>query len=146
MSDAADEGRSLRELVASATDDLTGLVHDEIALAKAEIRQDVQRVKLGGVVGVIAGVLALVALPLLAIALAFWIRAWWGAPPAIAFLVTAGVFLVIAGIFAALAAAKFKRITPPERSIRSAKESASVLSGVRPHPRAAANGKAGTPV
>ncbi|MFB4193905.1 phage holin family protein [Streptomyces carpaticus] len=146
MSDAADEGRSLGELVASAAADLHELVHDEIALAKAEVRQDIQRAKLGGAVGAVAAVLALLALPLLAIALAFWIRAWWGAPPAIAFLVTAGVFLVLAGIFAAVAVAKFKRITPPERSIRSAKESASVLSGVRPHPRAESDGKAGTPV
>jgi hypothetical protein len=43
---AADQGtpgteRTLGQLVASATAEMSALVHDEIALAKAELRQDV---------------------------------------------------------------------------------------------------------
>lgn len=49
---AVDQGaqgaeRTLGQLVASATAEMSALVHDEIALAKAEIRQDVKRVGIG---------------------------------------------------------------------------------------------------
>ena len=46
----ADDGadRSLGQLVASATAEMSALVHDEIALAKAEMRQDVKRAGIGG--------------------------------------------------------------------------------------------------
>lgn len=39
--------RTLGQLVASATAEMSALVHDEIALAKAEIREDVKRVGSG---------------------------------------------------------------------------------------------------
>lgn len=132
---AADEGRSLGELVASATADLSALVHDEIALAKAEIREDVKRAAFGSVAGAIAGVLALFAVPLFSFALAFWLRNWWGIPLAIACTIVGGLYLLLAAVLILLAKSTLGRISPPERSIQSAKESASVLSAVRPHPR-----------
>jgi hypothetical protein len=132
---AADEGRSLGELVASATADLSALVHDEIALAKAEIRQDVKRAVFGSTAGAIAALLALFAVPLFSFGLAFWLRNWWGIPLAVACAIVGGLYVVLAVVLILMAKSSFGRISPPERSIRSAKESASVLSGVRPHPR-----------
>lgn len=46
---AAGADRSLGQLVASATAEMSALVHDEIALAKAELRQDVKRGAIGGI-------------------------------------------------------------------------------------------------
>lgn len=132
---AADEDRSLGELVALATAEMSALVHDEIALAKAEIRQDVRRATFGGVAGIVGGMLALFAVPLFSFALAFWLRNWWDVPLAIACTIVGGLYVLLALVLLGFAKAKFGRITPPERSMRSARESAAVLSTVRPRPR-----------
>ncbi|MDT0266929.1 phage holin family protein [Streptomyces sp. DSM 44915] len=143
---AADEGRSLGELVATATSELSGLVHDEIALAKTEIRQDVKRALFGSVAGVVAAGLVLFAVPLLSFALAFWLRNWWDLPLAVACVIVAGFYLVLAAVLLLWAKVKLGRISPPERSIRSAKESATLLSKARPHPRQSVpNDHAGSP-
>lgn len=143
---AADEGRSLGQLVASATAELSALVHDEIALAKAELRQDVKRAAFGGVAGVVAGVLALFAVPLFSFALAFWLRNWWDLPLAVACVIVGGLYLLLALILVLFAKAKIGKVSPPERTIRSAKESAAVLSKARPHPREADTDKASSTV
>ncbi|RKN43065.1 phage holin family protein [Streptomyces hoynatensis] len=141
---AADEGRSLGELVASATAELSGLVHDEIALAKAEVRRDVRKALFGSAAGLAGALLALFAVPLFSFALAFWLRNWWGVPTAVACAVVGGLYVVIALVLFLLARAKFGGIAPPERSIKSARESAAVLSNVRPHPRTVSMDKAGS--
>lgn len=60
--------RSIGQLFASATAEMSALVHDEIALAKAEVRQDVKRGVIGSVVFIVAGVLILFSLPVLSFA------------------------------------------------------------------------------
>jgi hypothetical protein len=126
--------RSLGQLVASATAELSALVHDEIALAKAELRQDVKRGVTGGVAIGIAGVFALFSLPVLSFAAAYGIHNL-GLGLAWSFLIVGVAFLLLAGLLALLAVAKFKKVKPPERSIASAKETAAVLQNARPHPR-----------
>ncbi|WP_052847640.1 phage holin family protein [Streptomyces avicenniae] len=141
---AADEGRSLGELVNSAIGELSGLVHDEIALAKAELRQDVRRAALGSVAVLIGAALLLLAMPLFSFGLAFWLRNWWDLPLALACVIVGGLYLLLGGLLFGFAKAKFGRLSPPERSIRSAKESAAVLSAVKPHPRGVPADKAGS--
>ncbi|HZX39765.1 MAG TPA: phage holin family protein [Streptomyces sp.] len=128
--------RSLGQLVASATAEMSALVHDEIALAKAELRQDVKRGAMGGAAITVAGVFALFSLPVLSFAAAYGIHNL-GLGLAWSFLIVGGAYLVLAGLLALLAVAKFKKVKPPERSIASAKETAAVLQGVKPHPRPA---------
>jgi protein-S-isoprenylcysteine O-methyltransferase Ste14 len=134
------DGRSLGQLVASATAELSGLVHDEIALAKAEIRQDVKRGIVGGGVAAAAGVLLLFSLPVLSFAAAYGIHNL-GLGLAWSFLIVGGGFIVVALLLLLLAVRKFKRIKPPEKSLASAKETAAVLSRTKPHPRV--RGKSG---
>ncbi|MDT0445384.1 phage holin family protein [Streptomyces johnsoniae] len=141
---AAEEGRSLGELVASATAELSGLVHDEIALAKAEIRQDAKKAVLGSTAGMVGGFLALFAVPLFSFALAFWLRNWWDIPLAVACTIVGGLYIVLALILFVLAKRKFGGVSKPERSMRSVKESAAVLSSVKPHPRPVPADKAGS--
>ncbi|MDT0341893.1 phage holin family protein [Streptomyces litchfieldiae] len=141
---AAEEGRSLGELVASATAELSGLMHDEIALAKAEIREDVRRALFGSVAGMVGAFLALFAVPLFSFGLAFWLRNWWDIPLALACTIVGALYIVLAVVLFLLARRKFGRISKPERSIQSAKESAAVLSSVKPHPRPVPVDKAGS--
>ncbi|QES49394.1 transporter [Streptomyces venezuelae] len=137
---AVDQGaqgaeRTLGQLVASATAEMSALVHDEIALAKAEIRQDVKRVGIGSAAFGIAGVLALFSLPVLSFAAAYGIHNL-GLGLAWSFLIVGVAFLVIATLLALLAVAKFKKVKPPEKTIASVKETAALVGTVKPHPRA----------
>lgn len=126
--------RSLGQLVASATAEMSALMHDEIALAKAELRQDAKRVGMGGTAIGVAGVFALFSLPVLSFAAAYGIHNL-GLGLAWSFLIVGGAFLLLAGLLALIAVAKFKKVKPPEKSIASAKQTAAVLQGVKPHPR-----------
>lgn len=137
---AADDGanRSLGQLVATATTELSALVHDEIALAKAELREDARRLGIGGGAIAAAGALALFSLPVLSFAAAYGIHNL-GLGLAWSFLITGGAFLLIAAVLGLLAVAKFKKIKKPEKSIASARETAAVLGTVKPHPRSPAD-------
>jgi len=135
---AADQGaeRSLGQLVASATAEMSALVHDEIALAKAELRRDVRRAGIGGTAFGVAGVFVLFSLPVLSFAAAYGIHNL-GLGLAWSFLIVGSAFLLLAGLLALLAVSKFKKVKPPEKSIASAKQTAAVLGTVKPHPRPA---------
>ncbi|MEV8307210.1 phage holin family protein [Streptomyces flavidovirens] len=126
--------RSLGQLVASATAEMSALMHDEIALAKAELRRDAKRVGMGGTAIGVAGVFALFSLPVLSFAAAYGIHNL-GLGLAWSFLIVGGAFLLLAGLLALIAVSKFKKVKPPEKSIASAKQTAAVLQGVKPHPR-----------
>jgi hypothetical protein len=123
--------RSLGQLVASATAEMSALMHDEIALAKAELRQDAKRVGMGGTAIGVAGVFALFSLPVLSFAAAYGIHNL-GLGLAWSFLIVGGAFLLLAGLLALIAVLKFKKVKPPEKSIASAKQTAAVLQGVKP--------------
>jgi membrane protein implicated in regulation of membrane protease activity len=131
---AGSADRSLGQLVASATAEMSALVHDEIALAKAEVRQDVKRGVIGSVGLIVAGVLILFAVPVLSFAAAYGIHNL-GLGLAWSFLIVGGAFIVLALLLALFAVAKIKKVKPPEKSIASAKQTAAVLQGVKPHPR-----------
>lgn len=129
--------RSLGQLVASATAEMSALVHDEIALAKAELRQDVKRGAIGGIAGGAAVLVLLFSLPMLSFALAYGIHAWSDWHLSVCFLLSFAANVLLAGLLGLLAFAKFKKVKPPEKSIASAKQTAAVLQSVKPHTRAA---------
>ena len=127
--------RSLGQLVSSATAELSALFQDEIALAKAELRQDVKRAGIGGAAGGVAAVLAMFALPLLGFAAAYGIHNL-GLGLAWSFLIVGAAYLVIAGALGVFALRAFKRVRPPERSIASSKQTVEAIKQTKPHPRA----------
>ncbi|MET9955185.1 phage holin family protein [Streptomyces sp. NPDC006339] len=147
MSDPFDGAeRSLGQLVASATAEMSALVHDEIALAKAEIRQDVKRGAMGSAAGLGAGVVLLFSLPMLSFALAYGINTWTGGHNgdggwnlAWCFLLSFAANVLLAALLAVFAVAKFKKVKKPEKSISSAKQTAAIMQNVKPHPRPAAD-------
>ncbi|QNE76509.1 phage holin family protein [Streptomyces finlayi] len=131
---AGNGDRSLGQLVASATAEMSALVHDEIALAKAEVRQDVKRGVIGSVSFIVTAVLFLFSLPVLSFAAAYGIHNL-GLGLAWSFLIVGGAFILLGALLALFGLAKFKKVKPPEKSIASAKQTAAVLQGVKPHPR-----------
>lgn len=68
--------RSIGQLFASATTEMSALVHDEIALAKAQLKQDVKRGAVSGGAFSAAGAVLIFSLPMLNFALAYGIRTW----------------------------------------------------------------------
>ena len=66
--------RSIGQLFASATTEMSALVHDEIALAKAQLKQDVKRGATSGGAFSVAAAILLFSLPMLNFALAYGIR------------------------------------------------------------------------
>ncbi|WP_103536221.1 phage holin family protein [Streptomyces sp. SM11] len=132
---AGSADRSIGQLVASATAEMSALVHDEIALAKAEVRQDVRRGAIGSLAFVIAGVLVLFSIPVLSFAAAYGIHNL-GLGLAWSFLIVGVAFILLGVLLAFLGTRKLKKVKPPEKSIASAKQTAAVLQKAKPHPRA----------
>lgn len=131
--------RSLGKLFASATSEMSALVHDEIALAKAQLRQDVKRGAISGGAFAVAGAVLIFSLPMLSFALAYGIRAWSGWHISVCFVLSFAANVLVAGLLALIGVIfmkKAKKGRGPQKAVASAKETASVLGNVKPHPRA----------
>ena len=130
--------RSLGQLVSHATSEMSALVHDEIALAKAQLRQDVKRGAVGGAAFAAAGTVLIFSLPMLSFALAYGIRTWSGWNMAICFVLSFAANVLVAGVLALIGvvfAKKAKKGKGPQKVAASAKETAAVLQNAKPHPR-----------
>ncbi|MFD0316432.1 phage holin family protein [Streptomyces flavalbus] len=130
--------RSIGELFASATTDLSALVHDEIALAKAQLRQDVKRGATSGGAFTAAGVLLVFSLPMLNFALAYGIHTWSDWNLALCFLLSFlanALVAVVLGLIGVVFAKKASKSKGPQKVAASMKESAGVLQKAKPHPR-----------
>lgn len=124
------EDRTLGQLVAEASRDVSEIMRHEVALAKAELKIEASKsAVVGGLFGT-AGYFALAASILLFIAAAYGLVAA-GLPAWAAFLIVAGVLLLIAAILALVGRSRSRKIGPPERTIRTAKET---IAAVRPSP------------
>ena len=125
---ASDE--TLGALLATATRDLSSLVRSEIELAKAEVKVDVKNGAMGGAMFGAAGFLGVLAIILLSIAAAYGLVAA-GLHPGWAFLIVAVVYLVVAAILAFVGKKAVSKVGPPERTIRTSKETAAFLKRPR---------------
>ncbi|MEV6053318.1 phage holin family protein [Streptomyces sp. NPDC052107] len=131
--------RSIGQLFASATTEMSALVHDEIALAKAQLKQDVRRGAASGGAFTAALVLLVFSLPMLNFALAYGIRTWSGWNLAVCFVLSFAANVVIAGLLALIGtvfAKKAKKGQGPQKVAASMKATAGVLQNAKPHPRA----------
>ncbi|MDQ1642996.1 MAG: hypothetical protein QOJ90_2347 [Actinomycetota bacterium] len=127
---AVDGEETLGALFATASRDLSTLVRDEVALAKAEIRRDVKNGAKAGAMFGAAAFLGVLVVILLSIAAAYGLVAA-GLHPGWAFLIVAGVYLLVAGLLALIGKRAVSKVGPPERTIRTSKETAAFLK----HPR-----------
>lgn len=122
--------RSIGELVASIRDEVLGVVHSEIDIAKKEITG----------IAIKAGVVAACAAVLLFLLLSAWVMllfaaAWGlqaaGLPAWASFLIVAGVFIVLALVAGLVAFLVVRRIRAPETTIETAKGAVDAVQGKR---------------
>ena len=121
--------RTLGQLVADATRDISSIMRSEVALAKAEMRADAKKAGAGAGLFAGAGVLAFLALILLLISAAYGLVAL-GLAPWAAFLIVAVTLLIIGVIMVAVGKRSLNNVKgKPERAIKSTQET---IAAVRP--------------
>jgi uncharacterized membrane protein YqjE len=123
--------RKLGELVFDVTEGVSGLVREEIQLAKAEVSEKAGKIARGAVVGIAAGVFAFLALILVMEGIAWLLneevfngKTWPG------FFIEAAAFLLIAALAALVAYKAVKAGSPPvpSQAIEEAKLTKEMLS------------------
>jgi amino acid transporter len=113
--------KSLGELVATATKDLSLLISQEVALAKAELKKEVAHAGKGaGMLGG-AGFLGLFALIFLSIAAAYAIS-WFGIGLGWGFFIVGMVYLLLAAVLGLLGKKQLSKVGPPEKTIATVKD------------------------
>jgi hypothetical protein len=121
---------TLGALFATASRDLSTLVRSEVELAKTEIRQDVKNGVTGGAMFGAAAFLGLLAVIMLSIALAQGLVEL-GVVPWLAYLIVTVLYLLLAGALAFIGKRAVSKVGPPERTIRTSKETAAFLKSPR---------------
>ncbi|GAA2074640.1 phage holin family protein [Actinomadura alba] len=115
------EDRSLGELVALASSNVSRLIRSEIELAKLELKDDAKKAAWGGMLFTIAGVIGGLIVILLSIAAAYGLVAvgiWHWA----AFLIVAGFYVVLAAVLLGLGYLRMRKITGIQRTRRTLKD------------------------
>lgn len=120
--------QSLGELVSRLSGDMSQLFRQEVALAKAETKEEAQRAGMGAGMLAGAGVLAFIVLLLLSLAaaraLAEVMDIGW------AYLIVAVVWAIVAGTLAAAGRSKLRQVNPkPERTAETLREIPDALKG-----------------
>ncbi len=123
----AEDDRSVGELFGAITADLSTLMREEVALAKAEVRQSATQA--GSGVGMLGGSGLAAYLMLLFVSTA----GWWALGDAIgrgwAALVVAGVWAVVALVLYALGRSRLRSIQGLRRTTDTAKQVPSAMTG-----------------
>lgn len=125
-----DTDPTLGKLVMDAQRDISSLISKEIQLAKSEIKVSVKH---GGVgIGLFAGAafLALLAIIMLSVALAYFLN-WNGSGLDLhwAFLAVFGLYVLIAGLLAFIGLRQVKKVKAPERAIEQGRQIPQALKG-----------------
>ncbi|MGQ0632364.1 MAG: phage holin family protein [Sporichthyaceae bacterium] len=116
---------SLGELVAAASRDASILIRSEIELAKRELKVEARNAAVGGGMFGGAAVFGLFALIMLSFAAAFGLDTVL--PTWAAFLIVGGSYLLFAVVMALIGVGAIKKVGPPKRTLRTAKETVRVL-------------------
>lgn len=125
-SERTDTDQKLSALVMSATKDMSTLVRDEMALAKAELRRDFKQAATGGGMFAAAGLLTLFALIMCSFAIAYGIHAA-GIGLAWAWLIVGGGYFLLGALCGTVGLVRFKAIRGVDATKRTTNESIAVL-------------------
>jgi uncharacterized membrane protein YqjE len=120
------EDKSLGELVALASSNVSNLIRSEMELAKMELKGDAKKAALGSVMFTIAGLCGGMIVILLSIALAYGLVAmgiWHWA----AFCIVSGLYALLAAVLIAIGYWRMKKIDGASRSRRQLKEDFTML-------------------
>jgi len=122
--------RTLGQLVADATQDVSTIVRSEITLAKAEITADAKQAGKGAGMFAGAGVMGFLGVVLLLFAVVYGLVAA-GLPVWLSFLIVAVVLFVVAGILALVGKKAVKKVQgKPERAIVTTQET---IAAIKPN-------------
>jgi len=121
-----DDDPTIGRLVADASRDVSALIQNEIALAKAELKVSI---KAGGTgAGLFAGAALLGILAIIMLSVAFaYLLSMTGLHLAWCFLIVFAVYLAVAGLLAFVGLKKVKQVRAPERTIHQAQETKQLL-------------------
>ncbi|MDA8368688.1 MAG: phage holin family protein [Nocardiopsaceae bacterium] len=116
------QDRSLGDLIGEVTQDLQKLFRQEVALAKAEIREEATKAgKAAGMLGG-AGFAAYMVAVLLSLAAVFALDQWLGLGWST--LVIAAVWAVIGAVLFVMGRSRMRAVSKPEQTIETLKEDA----------------------
>jgi hypothetical protein len=128
---APNDERKLGELIFDVSEGISGLVREEIQLAKAEVSEKAGKIASGAAIGIAAGTFAFLALILVMEGIAWLLneevfngKTWPG------FFIEAAIFLLIAALAALIAYKAVKAGSPPvpNQAIEEAKLTKEMLS------------------
>lgn len=120
------EEKSLGELVALASSNVSSLVRSEMELAKLELKSDAKKAALGGTLFVVAGVIACVVLILLSISLAYGFVAM-GVWPWLAFLIVSILYVLLAAALCGIGYLRMRRMSGLKRTRRTTRDDLAML-------------------
>jgi Putative Actinobacterial Holin-X, holin superfamily III len=123
--------RTVGQLVVDATNEMSELVRHEIALAKAELADDVKQAGLGAGMFAAAAYFASVAFVLLCVAAGYALHEGAGWPRWLSFLVVAVLLLVGAAVLALVGKGRVSKVKAPERTIETTKQTIAAAKGRR---------------
>lgn len=122
--ESPDPQPSVGELVRRASENVSTLVRAEIELAKTELSTTVKRAGIGGGMLAAAGVILLFSVPFLFVVIAEVLVAI-GLPRWLSYLIVWVLFLLIAAVLALIGRRQLKKMSKPERTLKTAKDTAS---------------------
>jgi len=126
LTPVAEPEPTIGRLAADASRDISSLIHNEIALAKSELKVSV---KAGGTgAGMFAGAafFALLGVVMLSIGVALLIN-FTGLALAYCFLIVFGGYMAFAGLLGLIGIRLVRRVRGPERAIHQAQETSQIL-------------------
>ena len=136
------QDRSLGELIATATADISTLMRKELELAKVEIKREVVNAGKGAGAFGAAGIAALLGLIFLSIALAYGFSRLYGDHVGLGFLTVGVLYVIAAGLAALFGKKSISKVGPPERTIETLKDDVAFAK----HPTSAPTRRTGTTV
>jgi uncharacterized membrane protein YqjE len=121
--ESPDQQPSVGELARRASEHVSTLVRAEIELAKAELTGTVKRAGIGGGMLAAAVGILLFSIPFLFVVIAEVLVAI-GLPRWLSYLIVWVLFLVVAAVLALLGRRQLKKMSKPERTLKTAKDTA----------------------
>ncbi len=115
--------KSLGELVATATADISTLLRKEVELAKVELKAEAKNAGKGAGAFGAAGITAALALLFLSISAAYGFGSLYGGDnEGLGFLTVGLLYLLVAGVAALVGRKSIKKVGPPEKTIETVKD------------------------
>lgn len=118
---ATEEEPTIGKLVVDASRDVSALIQSEIALAKSELRVSVKAGGMSIAMFAAAAFLALLAIIMLSVAIAYFIN-FTGLDLAWCFLIVFAAYVLVAAVLGFIGYRKIQQVKPPERAIEQARE------------------------